>query len=280
MNIKLNKYTAALAVFFSILFSGANAHATFVAPKRVMINDGQTAAAITIQNRNKQAMIYRFDWERRPQAPDGTRLLLKKGETSPGYRPADEMLVFSPRQVIIQPGQTQRVRILARRPSNIQSGEYHSHLLIIPDPVEEEIRKQEQENTGKKGLAGNVQMKTRLAIPVFLRQGKTSLNFNFLEAKIAQEGPKTMIKTVIENNSTRSIYAKPVMECTKANGETVKTTLPTLRLYAEAKRMNNDFTIPKSAPPLNECNSLKVVLEGLQDPEYHSKPIREIILKP
>ncbi|MCB1531886.1 MAG: molecular chaperone [Alphaproteobacteria bacterium] len=262
-----------LALIFALI--PAPASATFVTPKRIMIKDGQQAATVTIQNRNKQAMVYQFGWERRVQTPDGKFKNLKDGETIPGYRPADDMFIFSPRQVIVQPGQTQRVRILVRRPADLAPGEYHSHLHIMPDP----LSKAEAPEVTQRGVGGILEMRTRMSIPVFLRQGPTSVNFQFSQSRLVDDGEKRALTTTIDNNSTRSIYAKPVMHCTKADGSVIDTVLPTLRLYAEAKHYDHKFSIPKTAPAFSECSAIKVSFEGLQDPEYHAKVITEINLK-
>lgn len=254
----------------------APAQATLVSPKRVMIDDKERATAITIVNRSNQTKVYNFSWERRAQSITGEDLLLGKDETIAGYQPADDYLVYSPRQVIIRPGKTQKIRILARRPADLPEGEYHSHLLISPTSVPTES---EPDNNAGSGVGGVIEVIANISIPVFLRQGKTTLDFDLTSNAVSQKNGRTGIKMDVVNRSTRSVYMKPVLECVNAQNQTQDITLQNMKLYAEAKTQTHIATLPKGAPPLNACSSAQLKLIGLDDFEYDRAVIRAVDIK-
>ena len=49
-------------------------------------------------------------------------------EAAPGEHFADGMLSWSPRQITLQPGTAQVVRLMVRKPEGLAEGEYRSHL--------------------------------------------------------------------------------------------------------------------------------------------------------
>ena len=135
-NLKKHVVFFSLLAFFAICMV-FESHAAFVSPTKVFIHDGRTSASVSIANTSDETLVYTFEWERRARSKDGKGMhLLQDGETFEGYRPADPYLVYSPRRVVVEPGETQRVRVFARRSKDMPPGEYRSHLKITADNVE------------------------------------------------------------------------------------------------------------------------------------------------
>lgn len=246
------------------------AHATFVVPKRVMIDQGRNSGVVTIMNRTDKAYSYTFDFEDRAQGPNGENLLLKEGETTPGFKSAKDMMIMSPRQVVVQPGQSQKIRIMARRPADLPEGEYHSHLLIKPQP----LAAAKADQVTKNGLGGTVQVLAYVSIPIFIRTGKTKLDFNITDAQLVDAGERKAIRLAIDNNSTRSLYGRLEVECQNADGTIRKSDISALKMYGEAKRINQDVIIPKSVEPFDNCQKRTLNIYGMQDFEYPNKLIK------
>lgn len=259
-----------LGMMTAIPLSGA--HATYITPKRVMINDKQRTATLTIHNTSDKTVVYRFGWERRAQNAAGETILLEAGQTMPGYNPADEMLQFSPRQVILKPKENQKLRILVRRPAGLADGEYHSHLLIksetLPDPNEDKSLPQQS-------FAGMLKIQTNASIPIFLRQGKTTLNLKLTNAALIKKDGKEFIKYSLSNNSTRSVYAVPYINCV-AGGTATAYQLNTARVYVESKDRVVEAPVLNKAP-LGQCSSMTLQMKAVSDFEYkHDVVLTEI----
>ena len=247
------------------------AWATFIAPKRVIIEDKQRTAAITLHNGSDKTLAYRFSWEHRAQTTDGKSVLLKEGETMPGYSPVESMIQFSPRQVILKPQQNQKVRILVKRPADLPDGEYRSHLLIKTEALD----KPENDATGQQGLTGVLKINTSASIPVMLRQGKTTLNVKIRDAALITKGNRQYLQYSLENNSTRTVFAVPELDCIGAPPDTKPIMLNTARIYAESKTANLEPPIPLGVS-LAPCSALKLRLVALNDFEYKRQTIAEI----
>ncbi|GJL85519.1 MAG: hypothetical protein DHS20C02_12940 [Micavibrio sp.] len=264
-------------VFFVCLLAvvpAMDAWATFISPKRVMIEDKQRSARLTIHNGTDQTLVYRFEWEHRAQVAGGNVLLMKEGETVAGYRPAESMLRFSPRQVILKPNEHQRIRFLVQRPADMAEGEYHSHFLIKSEPMEEATPAPPPVVNPKTGIIGSLKVRTNASIPVFLRHGKTQVDFTLNSARLIQEDGLYYVRVQLNNNSTRSLYIKPELVCGSGDNAT-STIIRTIKLYTEGKSVNDDIPVPK-AFDLSGCSSLQLKLSGTDDFEHKRKVITQI----
>lgn len=256
--------------FLTALLLPSLAYATFVTPKRVNIPHGRRAAAITVFNSREEPMVFTFEWERRAQLPGGDVVLLEEGQDVPGYRPVHDMLVLSPRRVVLQPGEQQKIRILARRPADLEKGEYHSHLKVKSDPLQEKV---ESIDAGG-GLGMSLSFRAYLSIPIFLHHGKTNIDLEYTNITPTTKDGKDHISYVIENNSTRSLYAYLEAECTTAEGM-VKIPLGTTRVYSEGKRIERELFVTEDAPRFSSCSSMTYKVYALNDVEYKmNEPIR------
>lgn len=266
----------------------SSAASAFVSPKRVMIEDRQSSRAITLFNSSNRPMVYTFEWERRVQLPDGTRKKLKDGETLEGYRPADEMLFYSPRQVVVPPGKFQVVRLLAKRPSNIEEGEYHSHLLIKPEPLaqkraqEESKSAEDSENNPPKSVGGGMSVRTFMSIPIFVRHGTTNIDFAVRDVTLSkdQKTGRDRLDFVIDNNSTRSFYSKNTLECTKADGTVETINAGADRVYNESVTVPANYVLGVNQPALDQCEGLTLNIGAQSDFEYKAnQPIQSVKIR-
>lgn len=253
----------------------SKSYAAFVSPTRVFINDGRNSSGISILNRSDETLVYTFEWERRVRSKDGKEtFLLKDGETYDHYKPADPYLVFSPRRVVIEPGETQRVRIFARRPADMEPGEYRSHLKITSDSLEDP----EKPNISE-GFGGTLTIRPAMSIPVMLRTGKTVVDVKITGANIVREGNVDVAKIGMANSSTRSIYGWSLFKCTKPGvAEPVLAKSNGFRLYYETETLEEEFIVPKETP-VSECSSLDVELYASRDLEYDHAAFATVKLK-
>jgi P pilus assembly chaperone PapD len=84
---------------------------------------------------------------------------------------ADKLIRFSPRQVTLEPGESQTVRVLYRRSANMAKGEYRSHLLFRQLPKSKPLSS-DQGDTSK--LKINISAIFGISIPVIIRHGELS----------------------------------------------------------------------------------------------------------
>lgn len=261
-----------LAVFCFNVFFSKQLQAVFVAPRMVMMEENQRTARVTVNNRTAQTKIITFGWEHRAMTEDGKMKKLKKGETLPRYKPADPYIKFSPRRIILRPGQHQKVKLLVQRPPNMEDGEYHSHFLI------QEQNYQDPEldmDDAQKGLTGQLIINVSKSIPVFVRQGATNINITSMKAEHINKDGKPFMRVSFLNESTRSIYGQVQIDCQLADGSFIKDNIGILRIYAEGKNFVKDMPLEKKIDT-SACTSLITRIVGKYDGLYKGKTLARV----
>ena len=99
-----------------------------VAPTRVVFSETRHTAEISLINTGNRAATYRISLIRLRMNERGDVQEITEGQ--PGERFADALVRFSPQQVTLEPRVAQTVRIALRKPADLETGEYRSHLLF------------------------------------------------------------------------------------------------------------------------------------------------------
>jgi P pilus assembly chaperone PapD len=174
-------------------------------PTRVVFEKNQRAAQVELINDGKDSATYRINLVNRRMTEAGE--LVAAAEPAPGEQFADNMLIFSPRQITLAPGTTQTVRVMVRRPAGLQPGEYRSHLHFekLPDPapgtsVESQAQGGQQIGIVLKVLVG-------ASIPVIVRQGETSaaITLSGLALEAAPDG-RPLLALQMNRSGNASVY--------------------------------------------------------------------------
>ncbi|GEM_PF-2715664 len=116
---------AATAPFFSV--QKAHAQAVTLSDYRVLFNERTRAHRLMVSNRSDMAQRYVLEMAEYYQDEKGK---MHRVEAQQARWPlASPMIRYSPRQeLLLQPGETQQVRLALRKPADLPAGEYRSHL--------------------------------------------------------------------------------------------------------------------------------------------------------
>jgi hypothetical protein len=136
---------------------------------------------------------------------------------------ADSMLVHSPRQVVLAPGAAQLVRVLVRKPADLASGEYRSHLIfdrIASPTAANSVSKDAALPAGEVGI--QLTALVGVSIPVIVRHGETSATVRIsdmalLAGATSDDGP--MLSLALERSGNRSVYGDLVVSFTPEGGK-------------------------------------------------------------
>jgi hypothetical protein len=142
---------------------------------------------------------------------------------------AEPLLRFSPRQVQIQPGSSQIVRILVRKPSDLLVGEYRSHLQFdrLPQTGGASSIESSQKTDGQE-IGVVITALVGASIPVILRHGDTEVSVSLSNLKMESNGtgaatpPAPELMFTMNRSGTRSVYGDLVVTFTARNGATVE----------------------------------------------------------
>lgn len=165
---------AAVAAFvLAALFGGVAAVPAWAAgglvvtPQLVELDSTQRSQVLTLANRGTETETYRISIVNYRMDEQGN---LHRTETpAQGEGFAGALFRYAPRQITLEPGKPQTVRILYRRPANLQEGEYRSHLLFQQVPKAEPVGVSAQPAAGL-----SLQIKTvfGITVPVIVRHGR------------------------------------------------------------------------------------------------------------
>jgi hypothetical protein len=99
-----------------------------LSPTRIIFEGATRAAQVDVVNTTPQRAVYRLSLVNRRMTERGENVAVDA--PLPGERFLGDMVRFSPRQLILEPGASQVVRLSLRKPPGLEAGEYRSHLHI------------------------------------------------------------------------------------------------------------------------------------------------------
>lgn len=175
-----------------------------VSPTRIVFEGGERTKQVNLINNGSETGRFRISFVRRKMTSDGK--IEEIAENEPGMY-SDEFIRFSPRQVTLQPGQSQTVRLMLRKKRGIDDGEYRSHMLFqsLPDPASSDIN--ELAGNKNEGLSVQLIPVIGITIPVIVRQGAlhssvTLSDFEIKQTNTVRAGSVLSLKINREGNSS------------------------------------------------------------------------------
>jgi hypothetical protein len=177
-----------------------------VTPTRIVFEQRDRSAQITLVNQGDKTSSYRISFVRQNMTENGQFVPVEEGE--PGMF-SDPMIRFSPRQVSIPPGQAQVIRLALRRPGDMADGEYRSHMLFqaLPEPSSTTVEALTQQTP--EGITIELVPIVGIAIPVIVRHGDLNNAVTLSNAKIVsagQSGSAAKISVDINRDGNSSAY--------------------------------------------------------------------------
>lgn len=159
--------------------AGTESSILFVAPNRVTIAPNEEIAVVNVSNRSSEARRYDLTVIDQTMSTEG---MTRRVDDFP-YS-AKRMLRFQPKRFTLQAGERQVIRIMARRPADLQDGDYHSHILFreVPLAIEDktELEKQAAAEPGKSQF--EIRTLYGVAIPVVVQKGTINSDISLLGA--------------------------------------------------------------------------------------------------
>jgi len=217
-------------------------------PTRVVFAGNQRAAQLELINNGTESATYRISLVNRRMSETGA--FSNIDVALPGEQFAEDLLRYSPRQVTLAPGAGQAVRIMVRKPANLATGEYRSHLLFAKQPEPRGRTSVESSNAKADNEIGI--MLTALvgaSIPVIVRHGNTDASVALTRLDLRRPADKApVLAFVVERSGNQSVYGDLTISFTpnsgseqviaRANGVAVYTPNPLRRASITLGQLN------------------------------------------
>jgi hypothetical protein len=150
-----------------LLASPAYAQDLLVAPYRVVFDGSARSQEIALINRGSLRGTYRIEFVN--MVLDDKGELNESDSTAKGEKWARDMVRASVRQVELDPGETQMIRIALRKPADLPVGEYRTHMKLMSLPPVEPL----QADPNKPNeVSFKLVPAYGITIPVLVRQGR------------------------------------------------------------------------------------------------------------
>lgn len=198
----------ALLSSFGLSCNGASAQGVgdlLVVPTRIVFEGSKRTAEISLLNIGDKPATYRISFIHQKMNEDGKLEEI----VAPGPKPqfVDDLVRFTPRQVVLEPKVSQVVRLQLRLPAELENGEYRSHLLFRAVPVINSTPEAATPGGAIKGMSIKITPIYGISIPVIVRHGKTSATASLANLKV-EAGPEGSLiaKGRINREGNRSVY--------------------------------------------------------------------------
>ena len=174
-------------------------------PTRLVFEKNQRSAQVDLINNGAEPATYRISLV--------NRRMSETGELAPVSAPLDgelfasDMVQFSPRQVTLQPGTSQTVRVMVRKPSSLAAGEYRSHLHFEKMPEARGANSVETA-TRPKEIGIVLTALVGASIPVIVRHeaSPASVSLSHLELQQAAAAPQPILALQFDRTGNSSVY--------------------------------------------------------------------------
>lgn len=179
-----------------------------ITPTRLVFEGRTRSNVITLVNNGSETATYRISVVEMRMREDGSFERIGEDMDQSAVRSAKGMFRYAPRQIELQPGQTQSIRILLRKPPELPEGEYRSHMLIQAIPKGGAGRSVESLG-GSGDLSINLTIIPGVTLPIIVRHGGLSAtatlsDFSLTPAEEGRSNPGLSFR--INRNGTRSVY--------------------------------------------------------------------------
>ncbi len=205
---KLNLKFIILSLLFltsvpTVVLAGAN---ILVTPTRIVFEERSRAAQVTLMNNGTETGDFRISFINQNMNEHGQFEAVKKGQDG-AY--ANSMVRYSPRQITLPPGQSQVIRLMLRKPRDLDNGEYRSHMLFQSMPKASNSSVKLKNEASSKGITVEIIPIIGISIPVIIRHGKLESKLSLSDAHIipsSKKNPVSKISVSMHRRGNQSIY--------------------------------------------------------------------------
>jgi hypothetical protein len=157
-----------------------------ITPWRVVFQDRDRSATVQLINMTNHTNVYRLTWIQLKMNQGGRYepVPIPKDDKDPHH--VNNMVIFTPRQVTIEPHGQQTVRLSLRRPADLPFGEYRAHMAMV------RLAKQgpDRQDPHAKTISMELNVNLGFSIPVIVRSGQdSSLRVSLDHPQLAMGGP-------------------------------------------------------------------------------------------
>ncbi len=244
-----------------------------VAPTRIVFEGRTRSAQLGLVNKGSGAATYRISVINMRMDENGQ--LTEIAEPEDGQQFADRLFRYSPRQVTLEPGASQAIRLLLRKPKDLPPGEYRSHLMMraVPDEGGQSV---EAQAPAGGGISVTLIPIFGIAIPVIIRHGELEYSavISDLEyVKPTEPNQLSKIRFNLERTGDRSTFGDLTATVNDGGKEIVLAQVMRLAVYTP--NQERVVEMPLRIPEGVSISGKKITLKYKTTPDEGGKVLAE-----
>lgn len=231
-----------------------------ILPTRVVLLDKERSGTLTLVNHGDSDTSYRMFFRNIRMSDTGKFQIITDSDDISEERFADSMLRFSPRRITVPSTGKQTIRIVARKPQDLEEGEYRSHMVFRRLPNQQSIL---DEKAGE-NLTLSIQPVVEVTIPIIIRHGELEATLSLSKPELFERDGENFLKVTINREGNRSLYGN--LKVTQKNREGKAAAIAQAKgisvYYPNERRI---FEVPLEQPPASG-SQIKIIFE--EDESY------------
>ena len=253
---------AVMAVCASQPVKAQGAGDLVVSPTRVVLEGRTRSAQLGLVNKGSTTATYRITVVNMYMDENGA--MKEVAKPVDGQQFADDLFRYSPRQVTLEPGASQAIRLLLRKPKDLADGEYRSHMMMraVPD-----LSGQSVENTGA-GAAVRLIPVFGIAVPIIVRHGKVEYAMSLSDLAFvpaSEQEPLPKVRFKLNRTGNRSSYGDLTATLSAGGKDYVVSQIFRLAVYTPNDSRTVEMTLRVPDGVKLSGNSLKVEYKEIAD---------------
>jgi hypothetical protein len=177
-----------------------------VTPTRLVLEGRTRSGTLSLANTGSKKATYRITVINMRMTETGAFQEIPEADPAEGKNFAEGLFRYAPRQITLEPGESQLIRVAARKPAGLAAGEYRSHLLIRAIP--ESGAGQSIEKKPGEGLEISLAVIPGVALPIIVRHGELSAQASISDIAIspASAGDQPKLDFRLNRTGNASLY--------------------------------------------------------------------------
>lgn len=241
-----------------------------VSPTRVVFDDRDRVQEVILINTSTKTNTYRLEWEDKFALETGG--YVQDYDESLFEKTAQPYLRFSPRQIILGPGERQIIKVMLRRTSSTDNDEFRSHLKFVVIPP-----KTEPSSSNEPGIRMKLDLFFNYSLPVIVRKGDPKVEVKMVntELKINPVSNNRELFVTMDRLGKSSFIGNLRLVNIHNGVETIVGRLNDIRLFPEHNQYTRRIIITEEIQGMQ--GQFEVRLAG--DKEFSNVPIQTLIVQ-
>lgn len=253
---RIGRLAAAFA--FATLVAAPQAHAVTVSPAVVYLDHATREATITLYNGGKspEEISVGFAYGLPVADANGATRLALSDSAPAGEPSAVPWLSAFPRRLVLQPGESQLVRILAHPPVGLSDGEYWARVVVSGLGAQPPI----EQRDGARVM--RIRIGSRVVAGLHYRKGRLTTGLAVRSASVSTDSAGVRLRLDLARSGTAAYLGTLVAHAVDAGGTVLGSSTERVTVYRDILR---GWGIPVPAELRGRVVAVRYTIEAARD---------------